>query len=52
MISYVTFDIIVLIGYHMKIYDITPAYDIMVGVMISIPLYDNIVLDMISWLFL
>ena len=52
MISYVTFDIIVLIGYHIKIYDITPAYDIIVGDMISLQIYDIIFLDMISCIFL
>ena len=46
MISYVTYDIIVLLAYHIQIYDITPAYVFMVGGMISLPIYDIIVLDM------
>ena len=46
MISNVTYDIIVLLAYHIHIYDITPANLFMVGGMISLPIYDIIVLDM------
>ena len=41
-----------LIWYHRYFYDIIPTYDIMVGVMISLPTYDIIILDMISCIFL